>query len=184
MALAPHKGADDTPSRLFNCACRCLCVPTCTFCASLPEGPVKALSCHYASGCLCVASQQSPIVSSTPSPPQLLVTATSERLRNRTPPAAAATRCRQPFRHNRWSRARPGLCARSRTCVWVFWRRAGGEGEDDERGFGGRQFCWKCVDGSIKLSDRNEMTLRARDKVWSWGHLSTSFFFEKQHRGT
>lgn len=100
-------------------------------------------------------------------------------------PLAAATRCRQPFRHNRWSGARPGfVCARAHVRAWwCFDAEPDGEGEDDERGFGGRQFCWKCVDGSIKLSDRNEMTLRARDKVRSRGQLSPSFFFWKD-KGT
>lgn len=39
---------------------------------------------------------------------------------------------------------------------WGWWKR-----------FGWSQFCWKCIDGSINRSDRNEMSLKVRDKVSS-----------------
>lgn len=43
----------------------------------------------------------------------------------------------------------------------------------------GGNFVEKCVDGSIKLSDRNKMTESEGDKVWSWGQLSSSSFKKK-----
>lgn len=145
-------------------------------CASLPEGPVKALSRRVRQES-CVSRSSLRRLS------RLLSSSACRRsvwaIEKSDPPAAAATRCRQPLWHNRWSKARPGLCVCARACG-CFVAAADGEGEDDERGFGGRQFCWKCVDGSIKLSDRNEMTLGARDKVWSWGQLSSSSFKKKK----